>query len=405
MAFFVPSICWASIALATLHTVGLEEIRSWADRRISQMALLTAAFHIFILIDVGLINRFGKSPASFTPRGIALNLLVVSTTLLGTELSRAYLIKSLNRKRPILNLGLITILYTLINVSVLALLKFGDPLAYSEFLGIGFLPILTENLLATYLALLSGPLASLAYRAPLQAFQWFSPILPDLPWGYEALVGVMVPTIGFIVISQYTTPMLLRKIGIRTRTRKPKRYTRSEKSSVKGWTIVSVLCVLMVWSSTGLLGFFPSVIGSGSMRPTMDVGDLGIVISTDTSKIQVGDIIQFWNGEEMILHRVVDIFGERDVRIFQTQGDGNPTPDLDPILPGQIRGKLVLIIPKLGWASIYVKTAIAETRSFFLANTLTVYGMLAALTLAASIYAIRTYKNRPCIRWQRRRGW
>jgi len=403
MAYFVPSICWATLALTTLYlTGGLEKISSWTSRRITLMALLAAAFQIFILIDAGLITKFGKSPASFTPTGIALNLMLVSSTLLGMELSRAYLTKNLNRKNPTPTLAAITILYTSINVSISALINFQDPLTYTKYMGENFLPILTENLLATYLALISGPLASLAYRGPLQAFQWFSPILPDLPWGYKALIGVMTPTIGFIAINMATTQKDLRKAGIPT-PKRPAPRPRKGQSSVKGWLAISVFLVLTVWTSTGLLGFYPTIIASGSMRPTMDVGDIALVIPTDPTKIQVGDIIQFWNREEMILHRVIYIGGQGSTRYFQTQGDDNPSPDPDPVLPAQIRGKLILTVPKLGWVSIYVKTAFTTVWTFLSTNITITYAILTTITLTTSIYAIHAYKKRPYKHWPRRR--
>ena len=405
MAYALPSICWTTMALTTLYiTGGLEKIRSWTNNRITLMALLVAVFQIFILIDAGLITKFGKSPLSFSPTGIAINFILVSSTVLGMELSRGYLTKNLNRKKPTLTLAAVTLLYTFTNVSILALINFQDPLTYSEFLGTGFLPVLTENLLATYLALLSGPAASLAYRAPLQAFQWFSPILPDLPWGYQSLIGVMTPTIGFIAITQATTPKDLRKARIPTQ-RKPTPKLRKSKKSMKGWLTLSILCVLIVWTSTGLLGFYPTVVASGSMKPTMEVGDLAIVISADPSKIQIGDIIQYWQEGEMTLHRVVEITGEGDTKLFVTKGDDNPPPDTDPVFPAQIRGKLILTIPKLGWISIYTKTAIANIWSFLTANTILAYAILSTITLTASIYTIHAYKNRPHRYWRRKRGW
>jgi len=382
MAYAFPSTCWTIIALTTLYAAGgLGKIRLWTNNRITQMALLAAVFQIFILIDAGLISKFGKSPLSFAPTGIAINFILVSSTLLGMELSRAYLTKNLNRKNPTLTIAAVTLLYTFANVSILALINFKDPLTYSKFIGTGFLPILTENLLATYLALISGPLASLAYRAPLQAFQWFSPILPDLPWGYESLIGVMIPTIGFIAITMATTQKDLRKAGILTRTR-PTRRPRKSQTSMKGWMAISIFLVLTVWTSTGLLGFYPTIIASGSMRPTMDVGDIAIVISADPSKIQIGDIIQYWQEGEMNLHRVHDIHQTEGSTLFVTKGDANPIPDSDPVLPAQIKGKLVLTIPKIGWISIYTKTAIAQTLTIFTNNITVAYATLATLTIA-----------------------
>lgn len=410
MAYAFPSICWGLLALTTLWICSYKKIQSWFNKQIFFIAALIAVFQIFALIDAGLITGFGKSPISFTPTSLTINLLFILSTLFGTELSRAYLMKNFAKKKPFLTLGLVTLLYTFINVSVLGFLSLliaNEPRRLADFLGASFLPIVAENLLASYLALLGGPTASLAYRGPLKAFQWFSPILPDLSWGFKALIGVMIPTIGFITISQATPPTLLKKIGIPIQTKRLRRFTKPKKPSIRGWTIVSILCVLMVWTSTGLLGFYPTIPLSGSMRPTIDIGDIAIVISTDPSKIQVGDIIQYWQEEEMTLHRVFDIRQEGGEILFITKGDDNPNPDMDPVRPSQIRGKLILIIPELGWTAIAVKTFIAKIWAFFSANIILAYATLAT-ALAASIYKVHQYRSRPARKWRRpnrKGGW
>jgi len=406
MSYFVPSLCWATIALTTVFVCGFGKIRSWTNRRITLVALLIAFFQIFILIDAGLINKFGKSPLSFTPTGIILNLMLVASTLLGMELSRAYLTRTLIRKNPTLIIVAVTLLYTFINVSILTLINFQDPLTYAKFMGESFLPTLTENLLATYLSLLSGPAASVAYRAPLQAFQWFSPILPDLPWGYQSLIAVMIPTIGFISISMATTQTDLRKAGIPTKTR-PVPRPRKSQTPMKGWMVISILLVLTVWTSTGLFGFYPTIIASGSMRPTLEVGDLAIVIQTPIEKIKPGDIIQYFHEHEMRLHRVIDIRQEGSTRLFVTKGDDNPSPDPELVIPAQIRGKLIFNIPKLGWASITIKTAISQMWSILSSNLAVAYSII-GLASAACIYKIYMHKSHSTPKWKRlkrRRGW
>ena len=402
LAYIIPSICWATLALTTLILTGTEKILSWTNKRIIQMAVLVAVFQIFLLIDAGLLNKFGKSPLLFTPIGIATNLMLVSSTLLGMELSRGYLTKSLSKKRPTLTTASITLLYTFANTSILALINFQNPYLYSKFMGETFLPILAENLLATYLALISGPLASLAYRAPLQAFWWFSPILPDIPWGYKSLIGVMAPTIGFIAINMATTQRDLKKAGIPTK-RETTIKTRKSQKSIKGWLAISTSLVLIIWTSTGLLGFYPTIVGSGSMQPSLNIGDIAIVTSTDPNKIEVGDVIQYWKQGEMILHRVIETRKTETGKIFITKGDANTEPDSEPVTPTQIRGKLVFTIPQVGWISIYIKEfaanaytfltatlpkAITEGGTFILANTIPI---TAALTLTAYTYLLFTY--------------
>ena len=364
MAYLVPSLCWTALAVMASYLCSFKKFCSWANRRVTLMAFLIAVFQIFILIDSGLINGFGQSPLSFTPTGIATNLMLVSSTMLGMELSRAYLTRNLNRKRPTLTLVTVTLLYTFINTSIFPLLNFQDPLVYTKFIGATLIPVLSENLLASYLTMLSGPLASIAYRGPMQAFKWFCPILPNLSWGYESLIGVITPTVGFIIISTVITPIDLRRAGIPTQERlawKP----RKTQASMKGWMTLSILLVLIVWVSTGLLGLYPTIIASGSMRPTLNVGDMALVVSVDPLTIKVGDIIQYRHEGEMILHRVVDIQQQGNTVVFITKGDANPSPDSTPVTPSQIVGKMLIIIPKIGWVSIAFKTLIMKIVNFF----------------------------------------
>ena len=129
-AYIAPSVCWALVALAVLSLLGFESLKAWYRRTITFISAAVAVAQIFILIDVGLFTGFGKSPLSFTPGSIAINLVYVLTGLLGLELSRAYLMKSFGRKKPLLTLGLVTLLYTLINTSFfgfLSVLGLGGP--------------------------------------------------------------------------------------------------------------------------------------------------------------------------------------------------------------------------------------------------------------------------------------
>ncbi|TES83238.1 MAG: signal peptidase I [Hadesarchaea archaeon] len=397
MAYVFPSVCWGLLALATLWACGLRRIRSWFDKRVTIVAALVAIFYIIIYMDIGLFTGFGRSPLSFTPGALMVNLILVSSTLLGMEFSRAYIIKSFGGRRPFLTVGLVTLLYSFISISIVGLLSFSDPLALTRFLGTGLLPIVAVNLLASYLALIGGPIASLAYRAPLMALMWFSPILPNLSWGTEALLGVMAPVMSFLVINQFTPTVTLRRSGIPV---EPKGFGRNRRSSLRGWMIASVLCVIVVWTSTGLLGIRPTTMISGSMQPTMDVGDIAIVLDVPADSVQPGDIIQFWRDEEMVVHRVVEISRSGNGRLFVTKGDANREPDAAPVYPSQVRGKVVLNIPKVGWAAIAVKGFFSGVWSIFSANPVLI--VLAIMSGAFIFYVFRAHKNRSVKRWRRK---
>lgn len=392
MAYFVPSACWGLLAAAALKACGVKRIKSWFNGHVSTVAALVAACYIILLVYVGIFAGFGRSPYSFAPLALIVNATLVATTLLGMEFSRACVVRSFGKRRPFLTIALVTLLYSLMSISVFRFMGLNDPLALTKFLGVGLLPVVAENLLASYLALVGGPIASLAYRGPLMAFWWFSPILPRQPWGIEALLGVMMPTAGFFAITQFTPRMALQRLGIPTEI---KGFGRAKDSSARGWVAASILCVLIVWTSTGLLGVQPTTVISGSMRPSLDVGDMVVVREVAADSIGVGDVIQYWRDGEMVIHRVVEVQQGGGGKLFVTKGDANSEPDLAPVQPGQIRGKVILTIPKIGWAAIAAKTFVGNAWSFVSANAVP-----AALVAALGICIVYAYRGRSSNGWR-----
>ncbi|RLF17595.1 MAG: hypothetical protein DRZ82_09645, partial [Thermoprotei archaeon] len=72
------------------------------------------------------------------------------------------------------------------------------------------------------------------------------------------------------------------------------------------------------------------------------------------------DIIHFWDGQQFIVHRVIDIRVIGSYKFFITKGDANEAPDPDPVPQTSVLGKMILVIPKIGWLSILVKRLIYE---------------------------------------------
>jgi len=394
MAYFLPSACWGLLALLALKACSLSGIRSWFNARISLVAASLSILYVLVLLNLGFFTGFGRSPYSFALPSLLTNFLLVFSTLLGMELSRAYLVKSLGRRRPFLVLGLVTLLYAFLAIPVARLLILRNPLAVTKFLGTGFLPLLAENLLATYLAFLGGPVASLAYRTPLTAFWWFCPILPRLSWGLEALLGVMLPTLGFFSINLYTSPFTLRRLGL---TSEVGGFGRAKRSQARGLILTSVLCVLVVWASTGLLGIRATTILSGSMSPSLRAGDMVLVREVSASSVRPGDVIQFWRDGEAVVHRVVEVRQEGGSWSFITKGDANPSPDPTPVSSSQLMGKVVFQLPKVGWLAIFVKEATVSLWSFLRDRAVF---FLSLPLLAISVLLARRYR-RSRTRW----GW
>jgi signal peptidase len=101
---------------------------------------------------------------------------------------------------------------------------------------------------------------------------------------------------------------------------------------------------------------------SGSMEPTFYKGDLIVSKGVPIETLEVGDVIVYRNPIRKIdvVHRIVDKEERGHHVYFYTKGDNNDTnPRTDqetgiapPIMDEWIEGKVVLVIPKVGWFKV-----------------------------------------------------
>jgi len=323
-----------------------------------EAGLLIAGFQISLLVIAGILLGFGLSPFSHTPMFLIINFVFVFSPLIALELTRSYLIKKgTTRSRKInIVLGTVTIFFVLIMISPNQFLSLNiqNPAAIAKFIGKTLIPSFALSLFASYLVYLGGALASIGYVGALQTFEWFSPVLPDLDWGVAAIIGTLAPAVGYLIIQN--------SIQMSQRSPSGRKIKQKKKDPSLTWVGVAAICVIIVFFSTGMLGVQSSVIYSGSMRPTMDVGDIAVVSDIELTDIQIGDIIQY-EKENMaipIIHRVEDIQEEDGNQYFITKGDANKNPDPDPVPGRNIRGKVIFNIPKIGWISIFIKDLIQK---------------------------------------------
>jgi signal peptidase len=333
-------LAWAILVLPKYRTAGGFRVKS----AVIQLALIIGVFQLLLYVIGGLFSGFGRSPYSFSPTGILRNVVFVGSMLVGMELSRAWLINRLAKKRTILALIFISVIYAVLSIPLGQLTGLSLDLNSISYLNSTVLPALAENLLASFLALMGGPLASIAYRGMLQAFWWFSPVLPNLSWAFKGLIGTVVPIVGLVV----ATSLRLR--------RRPGQARRERQGSLGGWIVTTIVAVAVIWFAVGLFPVQPTTIISGSMRPVLDVGDIVIIAKVPASTIETGDIIEFREAEGVTtVHRVVGIDDSGGQTVFITQGDANSEPDANSVLPDNVVGKVVFDIPKIGWAAIAVK--------------------------------------------------
>ncbi len=130
--------------------------------------------------------------------------------------------------------------------------------------------------------------------------------------------------------------------------------TRTERilESLVLLTVLSLL-IISVLSAFQILPEYWAAVGSYSMVPTLEIGDLVLLHpATHNLKTLLGKIIVYHSplGED-IIHRVIEV----EDSYVRTKGDANPVPDPFLVRPDEIRGVVYLVIPYVGFPTVLFK--------------------------------------------------
>lgn len=305
---------------------------------------------IYIIVSVmaGMIDGLGKSPYSHSPTGILTNIVFVGSMLVGREFIRSYLVNNSTREENYFIFIFIALLMTFTSITLSKYLDIKDYEGMVKFVAEYFAPEFAQNLLATYLVFLGGPLTSIIYLGIIKGFHWLSPILPDLSWITKALIGVLCPIFCF---------MSIQSIYLEA-SKKLKKRDKDEESPFS-WMITSIISIAIIWFAVGVFPIYPSVVATGSMEPMIKAGDVilveKIVDIEGIDNLKQGDVIQFERDGILISHRIIEIIESKKGKSYRTKGDNNSGPDTELVKIEQIKGKIVHVVPKIGWPTLLIK--------------------------------------------------
>jgi len=140
----------------------------------------------------------------------------------------------------------------------------------------------------------------------------------------------------------------------------PENRKHTAKSELVSLAIVAAMILGGWFTLTTVLGtptpFF--VVSSGSMIPTLKVGDI-IAIKNGGSieSLKVGDIIVYKypsNMDRIIVHRVFKTVQNAEGIGVITKGDNNPSQDSWTVRPQHYLGTVIFSVPYVGYAAIWL---------------------------------------------------
>ncbi len=104
------------------------------------------------------------------------------------------------------------------------------------------------------------------------------------------------------------------------------------------------------------LGYKNFIILSGSMEPTLNVGD--VIFIKEKVEIQENDIISFKEGSSIITHRVIEKVEQNEQEMYRTKGDANKSADQKLISVENIEGVYLFKIPRIGMVIAFLQSKV-----------------------------------------------
>ncbi len=349
--------------------------------RVSKIALIigviAGTIHILINTCMGFVKGFGLNLNILMPSSLIINLISTTLNFIGIEFMRALILKYLNKRNVLTQLLIPTLIFGLMPLTITRILYINNLNETMKLITSRIIPGLTKNMLATYLLMIYGPLTSLTYMGIMNYYTILTPVLPTLDWLTRGIIGVISPALSFTFVFGLLNTQIsyIKKLKLNT------------SSSVR--TLITLIAlVLIAWFTIGNMGLKIAVIASTSMYPVIDVGD--VVISIKDRNVRIGDIIEYWDPrtKNIIVHRVIDTSYIKGKLMYITKGDANKDKDPYPVAIEQIIGKVIAVIPKIGWISLWLKSLLQTLVNYVKGVNYMVIEPILPLTLTSVI----TYK-------------
>lgn len=348
-------------------TMGWAKVRSNDSKLVAILIILAAVvFQVVNFLLLGLKLGFARNIYGWNLASICQIILPVVLLILAEEVLRGQLVEKGKGSLVAVIAAGVAIWLMMIFVSMPAY-NLAEPKAIFTLLAVVAGPALLTNILLTYLAYVYDYRINIGYRLIMDLPVYLLPILPDAGVYLPALfqIGlVAILAIGLAITHRADkTAVFSRTAAVRknkfarkvrrVETEQAKRVKRILKWSGAGLVAVGVLAYVTLMS--GLFKYSLLAVGSGSMEPSLYRGDMVLVEKSDNyGKMREGEVLVYWYGEVVMVHRITEVMEENDGYAFQTKGDNNASNDNWQVPQADVIGLAKGRIAMLGYPTLWL---------------------------------------------------
>ena len=343
-SYIVNPLFFASMAIILKFTITSPYKNNKYKKTTIQYVLVTILTYSILLLISGIFLSYGNNPYSTTPIGILLNAYSIGLVAFCIEYIRYKLINNVLKKDKTLIFVLIVFIFTLKDVNLIELKNSLNIYYIFKVVFATIIPNAIKNSLLTYMSMYTDYIPSTLYVLILYSIMWISPIWPKTPWVFMSIMDSVFPMMLLLYCRYEISSNNIMFV-----------YKYSKPIEPKGVIPLIAGIILVIWFALGIFPIKPVGIATGSMEPTINVGDMLIIQKCGVNDIEVNDIIEYSRKDYTVIHRVIKKYQEDGHTFFITKGDNNNVDDSDPVGEKQLQGKVIARIPYLAWPTIFIE--------------------------------------------------
>ena len=307
--------------------------------KVFKVVSLFAVLYIALFYVLGIYTGYLESVYPFNIKNFFAFIVPITVTVVCTEMIRNRLLTVNTRFSKVATVLITTFIDILLYLYIYDIKKMQDFLAIVGFL---FFSSLASNLLYCYLSPRYGKKPIIAYRLLTTLYMYIIPVIPNVYIFFRTFIRMIYPLFIYLHLENYYNPDKEQEL---VRERKKDNFSLGFAMVVMTLLIALISCKFMY----GAL-----VIGSGSMKGSLDLGDV-VIFSSNKEDIKVGDVVVYKRDEIKIVHRVSKIKYVNNKYVYYTKGDANQYLDEGYVEKEDILGKVVVKVPKVGLPTLWLR--------------------------------------------------
>ena len=314
----------------------------WKNVFLDIIIFLLIFFMLYYLL--GILLSFAKVNSYYTVSGIFNVLLPLILTIILKEILR-YMIVSKTFGDKLLLIVTCILFICLDLVGKYNIRTFSSKYDTFIFIATVFLPIVSRNILCTYLSYKVGYKPVVLYVFVTSMYGYLLPIIPNPNQYIYSIIWLVLPMVLLYRLYKY--------FGKETHDIKIERDYHKHRFGTL--IIPTVFIAVLVYFVSGYFHYYAVVIASGSMEKVLSKGDVVIIEKRDDpTKIELEEIIAYRHNKIIVVHRLVKKIEVSGETIFYTKGDANVSMDDYMITMDMVIGTVNFKIPYIGYPTVWV---------------------------------------------------